>query len=86
MCQSMPTKDSRTLIKEEDHELHFEMIKTDDSGGILRQLTKKEEQQQVSIYACMHALRKCVCLILVLTTRFGDPDCVEGEQQKNQEL
>jgi hypothetical protein len=80
----MPTKDSRILIKEEDHELHFEMIKTDDSGGILRQLSKKEEQQHLCMYA--HALRKCVCLILVLTTRFGDPNCVEGEQQKIQEL
>jgi hypothetical protein len=45
---------------EKDHELHFEMIKTDDSGGILRQLSKKEEQQQVSMHVCTHLGSVCV--------------------------
>ena len=76
------TKDSRILSKEEDHEFHFELIKTDHSVGILHQSSKKVEQQQVS----MHALRKCVCLILVLTTRFGDSDFCRRRTTKESKI
>ena len=60
LCQSIPTKDSRVLIKEEDHELHFEVIKTDDSDGILHHSSKKVKQQQVSMHVCMPLGSVCV--------------------------